>query len=1127
MGRRLSDIQYAYPLIHNKVTSPHYVTPTLRRARLIDWLNDAAECRAVVIAADAGYGKTTLLWQWEREVDFPCYWYKLDRNDRDWSLHISYLIESISQRHAGFGRRAHSMLEQLGGPGSSRPGVAAYLLAEMYDRLTEPSTFIIDDWQFVASVTEVRGLWNQILRDAPPTCRFIFLSRAKPQLQFARFKTHGGYAEMRTDALRFNDREIDELFRDIYNDPLDPTELAELERRTEGWAASLQLVEVSLRERKSPEERRAFIESITATTDSDLVEFLAEEVLEQQPQHVREFLLATSVLQRITPELAARLAGIPDGSRLLTDLEERGLFTYRLDPRENSFRYHGLFRDFLEKRLLTERSAGEVAALHIHAASYFETSHAWPEAIHHYLRAGLQPQAARLIAKYGEDLASTGRLPLLDEWVRELPRRTVTENARLSLLSGEISCVAGDWHEALADLQRSRQFFARKGDRRMEALACSKLSTVYNNLGDVRRCVELAEEGLQLSPEDDFRTRIRLQGNLAVTSTWLESLERAVHACRRVVVESTSAGLEQYAAIAYHNLGVILRYAGQLDESAQCLERAARFWDASPANPFADNSELVQVLLLRGEVQRAAAVAESALARTKPWPRPYSEATYGAAWVDVHRGEFRRASEKLRALLIEHRDKLGSGLEKMLSLLIECLYLDGSGSEEMADLLRDLEKQAKDPRLAPISSVAMALAAHRIGKCNGHCSTARAVLDEWDRNGSGLISLLGSLPVGLLTVEHRVTAGTLRQLARDAELAVTAGVAPHLRWWLRRLARHAAAITRVTRSVEYLAGLIDTDPEHWIPVAASLLPGLEAEARRSVLESIDRSATPTSHDALRGVDGADVLEVRRRLVNRFAEPIYVRTFGPMTVQRGGWESPARVVPRKRMRLLLGLLVASHDSGLSRDQVLDTLWPDSDPAAAVNSLNQTVFQIRRLIDDQYREGESPQYLLSNAEVVHLNGDLVRTDLGELSALGSSLASTDSKVRADLAARMVDLVRGEFLSDVKYEDWASSAQIRVHSHVRTHLLPIAQGHIAGVRPDTQLAAGHALTLLDPFDEPAHIAIAKSFVESGRRTQARELLRKYSRRLKTELDEDPSDDLTLVATLAGADLSQLTVD
>ena len=123
----MSDITYAYPLILNKVASPHYATPVLRRARLLDWLNDAANCRAAVIAADAGYGKTTLLWQWEREADFPCYWYKLDRTDRDWTFHISYLIEAISKRHKGFGRRAHSMLQQMGGPNTSRPGVAAYL----------------------------------------------------------------------------------------------------------------------------------------------------------------------------------------------------------------------------------------------------------------------------------------------------------------------------------------------------------------------------------------------------------------------------------------------------------------------------------------------------------------------------------------------------------------------------------------------------------------------------------------------------------------------------------------------------------------------------------------------------------------------------------------------------------------------------------------------------------------------------------------------------------------------------------------------------------------------------------------------------------------------------------------
>ena len=172
----MSDNNVAYPLILNKVASPRYATPVLRRSRLLTWLSEVSSCRAVVIAADAGYGKTHLSVGWGTGVDFPCYWYKLDRTDRDWTFHISYLIEAIGKRHRGFGQRANSMLQQMGGPGSSQPGVAAYLLAERCTRLSpRPFTFFIDDWQYVNSVTEVRGLWNQILRDAPPTCRFIFL----------------------------------------------------------------------------------------------------------------------------------------------------------------------------------------------------------------------------------------------------------------------------------------------------------------------------------------------------------------------------------------------------------------------------------------------------------------------------------------------------------------------------------------------------------------------------------------------------------------------------------------------------------------------------------------------------------------------------------------------------------------------------------------------------------------------------------------------------------------------------------------------------------------------------------------------------------------------------------------
>jgi DNA-binding SARP family transcriptional activator len=596
----------------------------------------------------------------------------------------------------------------------------------------------------------------------------------------------------------------------------------------------------------------------------------------------------------------------------------------------------------------------------------------------------------------------------------------------------------------------------------------------------------------------------------------------------RVVVEATNSGLEQYAAIAYHNLGVMLRYAGQLDDSVTYLERAAKYWDASPANPFADDSEFVQVLLLRGEVKRAAAIAESAIARTKFWPKPSAEAIYGMACVLVHRGQLGQAIESLRKLLVERRQNMGSALAKITALQIECLYLDGSGSEEMSDLLADLQSQPRDPRLAPITSIAVALAAHRVGSCAGQCVVAREELLRWEKNGSPMIALLGGIPLGLLAIEHRSSATALRRLVDMTIAVIEQGVAQHMRWWLRRLSPYAAAMIRTARDPAFLVGLVATDPEHWIPTAAGVLPSLKSDDRKAVLGAIEQAADRTTHAVLRRVDGADAQELRKRLVNRFADPIYIRSFGPMLLHNGAWTSPRRLVPKKRMRLLLGLLVASFESGMTREQVLDTLWPDSDPAAGVNSLNQTVFQLRRLFDESYREGDSPQYIHSNAEIVQLNAELVTTDLSEFHAIGRLFKKPmDRGTRADLAESLVELVRGEFLSDVKYEDWATSAQMRVHAAIREQLLPIARGEFAEVSSEVALRAGHALTIFDPFDEQAHLAIAQVLAGSGRRAQARDVLHRYTQRMRTEFDEEPSEDVRLAASLMGTDVGQVSVD
>jgi DNA-binding SARP family transcriptional activator len=1110
----MSDIQYVYPLIHNKVTPPHYVTPTLRRPRLLTWLTANANCRAVVIAADAGYGKTTLLWQWEREVDFPIYWYKLDRNDRDWSLHISYLIEAISQRHAGFGHRAHSMLQQLGGPGSSRPGVAAYLLAEMYERLTEPCTFIIDDWQAVASVTEVRGLWNQILRDAPPTCRFIFLSRARPQLQFARFKTHGGYAGIQTDALRFTDREIDELFRDIYNDPLDPTELLELERRTEGWAASLQLVEVSLRERKTSEERRAFIDSITATTDSDLFAFLAEEVLDQQTEQVRNFLLSTSILQQINAELAERLAGVHDGAGILSDLEQRGLFTNRLDAAEARYRYHGLFRDFLERRLISERSNGEVTGLHIHAASYFETHEQWPQAIHHYLKAGLTPQAARLIARYGEDVVSEGRLGLVDEWLQQLPAKAIRDNARLSLLYGEACGIRGDWDNALIALTRARSFFAKKGDPRMEALACLKTSTVLSNMGQVERAAEQAVQGLDLAPEDAFATRLRLNGNLAITSTWMTgSLQAVARECRRIAVEAKARGLEHFAAIALHNHGMLMRQIGDLEASVQSLDQATRFWSDLPSSPFADNAELVQSLLYIDDPQRAERLADMGVRSTVPWARPQAEAQYGRAAVLSHQGRFSESVGLISRVLADPAS-LGATAELGSGLLIESLFLAGSDPAEILDAAARLASGPSDPRQAAMIAPARAIVQHVSGSCSGECLDAARVLDEWDQRGASLLTAVGYVKLGALALRHEGPRAR-RLIASAIERARHAGVHHYLRWWLRLYAPEAERLALLTGGVEAMVSFGNADPDAWSGALLRILESANAHARDDIIGFLENHGTPETVSQLRRIRGQDVTDLRRVLIGRQAEPLFVRSFGAIVVHRGGWDGDAISVEKRRMRALLGLLIANYHSTLTREMAMDLLWPDADPSSAVNSLNQAVFQLRRVLDPAFRDGESPPYVLSTVDSVQLNPAHVVTDLDHFRRLATTLRGEVNRASSGQIGGLVDIVRGEFLAELRYEDWAVRLRTAVHAEVREALLPIATRDVPR-GADIAIRAACALLELDPYDEEAQLAMAKQLDASGRRAAARTAIIRFAAKLKDDLDEDPSDALT--ATLAG---------
>jgi DNA-binding SARP family transcriptional activator len=205
--------------------------------------------------------------------------------------------------------------------------------------------------------------------------------------------------------------------------------------------------------------------------------------------------------------------------------------------------------------------------------------------------------------------------------------------------------------------------------------------------------------------------------------------------------------------------------------------------------------------------------------------------------------------------------------------------------------------------------------------------------------------------------------------------------------------------------------------------------------------------------------------------------------------------------------------------------LELLWPESDPESAINSLNQTVFQLRRYIDPTYRGGESPEYITSSSDRVSLNADLVFTDVAEVIRLPQRLPALDWHHRQAVASRAIELVRGEFLADLRYEDWASRQQMIIHERIRERLLPIAQGSATSYSPEVAAQAANALLLIDPFDEPALISLVESMHRTGRRVAARQMIAEFAKRMASDLEIEPSAELLHTAANLGVVKQVLT--
>lgn len=605
------------PLLETKIRVPRRRRNVVARSRLDHRVDLAALPAVVLVSAPAGFGKTTLVTGWL--ADRPgVAWLSLDHRDRDPAVFWAYVIGALRKVAPEVGADALATLQATP---TALDAVVTSLANDLAD-LPRDVVLVLDDFHVIESL-DVHESMLLLLEHLPAQLHLVVATRADPGWPLAGLRASGELVEVRAADLRFTAEEATTYLNDAMGLQLTSADVDVLEARTEGWIAALQLAALSLQDRDDP---AAFIEQF-AGEDRFVVDYLADEVLDRQEDDVRDFLLETSVLGRLSAELCAAVTGRPDAGAVLDRIDRANLFLVALDDHRRWYRYHHLFGDVLRSRLADERPE-RLAELHRRASDWFDAAGDRTEGVRHALAAGDVDRAAELIELGIPDLRQARRDATQQEWLGSLPEeafrtRPVLNVARIGarMVVGDTEGVAAllDEIDAWLDPERSNEGLVvhHRGEfARLPAQVAMYRAGVALLHGDLTGAIAHAERAGEVSAPDDHLGR-GAAGALLGLARWARGdLAFAAQQYTVAIAEFHRAG--HYADLLGCSLGLADMQSGQglLAEAEETLRAGLDVAAAhAPLRGTADmHVGLAEIHLERNELDAAAEHLEAGLA---------------------------------------------------------------------------------------------------------------------------------------------------------------------------------------------------------------------------------------------------------------------------------------------------------------------------------------------------------------------------------------------------------------------------------------------------------------------------------------------------------------------------------
>lgn len=568
-------------IAQTKLITPQRRKELLSRPRLLDMMSDLLDFRLIIIAAPAGYGKTSLLIDFASQFDWPVCWYALDPLDQDFERFLGYMLHSIRLRFPEFGSESLKVLESSPIDQINPDFLISTITNDIYDHITEHFVIVLDDYHLLKSSPVIDQFVSDFIQRADDNCHIVITSRKLltfPDLPLMVARSQVGGLSI--EELAFLPEEIQELFEKIFNKPINGQEAANLASRTEGWITGLLLTSQMLKSGMGEQIKVARASGI------GLYEYLAQQVLDQQPPAIRDFMLNTAILEEFNAAMCAEVVGKAlsqkeNWGEMLNHVIQHNLFVLPVDDEYTWIRYHHLFRDFLQTTIQKERPQ-DARAIKERLAVYFTQKKEWERVFEIYSALADSKALAQLIEKAGSSFIARGKFKKLSEWLKALPDNVILNNPSILSLKASVATNQSSYQEGRELLDKALELLRKGKDQKALADSLIRRSAVLRMLREYPAAMNDADEAIQITTRREelkhlYSEALRAKGIVLFYSGSLNDALRYYLDAMEICQENR---MEEDVARILVEMGMIYEKMGRLSAAESAYEKSLAYWQS-------------------------------------------------------------------------------------------------------------------------------------------------------------------------------------------------------------------------------------------------------------------------------------------------------------------------------------------------------------------------------------------------------------------------------------------------------------------------------------------------------------------------------------------------------------------